>query len=260
MGPLRPLLVRLLQATRLNRLAHRVYYRHVHGFESATPALTRALDRCFEHAHAQGLLQQGDYCEFGVFKGATLWHVQDLVRRRYRTSMRCFGFDSFRGLPDVNGLDRTGYDEFYAGQYACSLAEVRRMMDEAGTDWSRTFLIEGYFTQTLTPETARQHRIVRVAVALVDCDLYASTVEAPRFLQPRLCDRAIVIMDDWGCFRGDADRGQQRAMREFLTDWPRWEARPLFRYGSGGQVFQFRRVRAAAPHGAGVPFGRIEPA
>lgn len=239
---MRRLLVRMLQTTRLNRVAHRLYYRHVHGFESATPALCAAVQRCLAIAAEDGLLERGDYCEFGVFKGKTLWQVQRLLTERYPdSSMRCFGFDSFEGLPEIRAdVDRTTYGEFYAGQYACSYDNVRRMMDEAGTDWSRTFLTSGYFNESLTDEMAREHDLNSVAIALVDCDLYASTADVMRFLAPRLCDGAVVMMDDWGCFRGDAGRGQKRAMRECLERHPQCTIEPLFRYGDWSEVFRWR--------------------
>lgn len=236
----RRLAVRALQTTGLNRTAHRLYYRHLHGFESATPQLAEAMDRCIDLALGDGLLGQGDYCEFGIFKGATLWRVQRrLVPLPEAEGMRFFGFDSFEGLPEVEGVDRTSHDEFYAGQYACSLDRVREQMTVAGTDWDRTILIKGYFSDSLTPEMAAEHGLERIALALVDCDLYHSTVDVLSFIGPRLVDGAIVVMDDWGCFRGDARRGQQRAMSEFLEQHDAVTLKPLFRYGAWGQVFRF---------------------
>ena len=232
---------RALQTTGLNRTAHRIYYRHLHGFESATPQLRGAVGRCIEMAAADGLLQRGDYCEFGVFKGATLWHVQrEVSQRPDGGTMRFFGFDSFEGLPEVGGVDATAHDEFYAGQYACGLDRVRAMMTDAGTDWTRTFLIPGYFSDSLTDDMAAAHDLDRVSIALIDCDLYASTVDVLRFVGRRLVDGAVVVMDDWGCFRGDASRGQQRAVREYFERQPEAELEPVFSYGAWGKVFRFR--------------------
>lgn len=242
MATVRRLFVRGLQTTGLNRVAHRVYYGLVQGFGTACKALQPAMERCVALAAERGLLEKGDYCEFGIFKGRTLWHVQDLVRREHDTSMRFFGFDSFEGLPAVNGPDETEYDEFYAGQFACSIENVRRMMTRAGTDWNRTFLIKGYFCDSLTDDMADRHQLDRIAMALVDCDLYASTIDVLNFLDNRLVDGAIVVMDDWGCFRNDESRGQQLAMREFLDRSGSWRIEPLFRYGSYGQVFSMHRV------------------
>lgn len=248
MVSLRKLMVRTLQATGLNRTAHRLYYRHVHGFEPATAAVADAMQRVLAMADADGLLDQGDYCEFGIFKGATLWSVQrQLAQKHPRSRMRCFGFDSFEGLPELrHDADRTDHDEFYAGQYACGYDQVRAQMEQAGTDWSRTFLVKGFFDQSLTEEMAASHGLDRVAIALVDCDLYASTVDVLRFLAPRLVDNAIVLMDDWGCFRNDPNRGQQRALRECVDALPEVHVTSLFSYGAWGQVFRWHTTANAA--------------
>ena len=50
---IRPLIVKVLQKTGLNRVAHRIYYRHVHGFDTANRAVLTALERSFELAASQ---------------------------------------------------------------------------------------------------------------------------------------------------------------------------------------------------------------
>jgi hypothetical protein len=75
MPELRPLLVRALQNTGLNKLAHQLYYGYVHGFDPASPALLPALDACFEASIDRGLAHQGDYFECGDFKGCSFWYA-----------------------------------------------------------------------------------------------------------------------------------------------------------------------------------------
>jgi O-methyltransferase len=64
---LRKTIVKFLQFTRLNRLAHRYYYRHVHGFKAATKELIAAIEKVYQQAESLGTLGQGDYLEFGIF-------------------------------------------------------------------------------------------------------------------------------------------------------------------------------------------------
>jgi O-methyltransferase len=45
-------------------------------------------------------------------------------------------------------------------------------------------MIPGYFERSLTPDVIEEHRIRKVGVAMIDCDLYSSTVEVLRFLGP----------------------------------------------------------------------------
>jgi O-methyltransferase len=239
-GACRRLAVRLLQRMRLNKLAHRLYYRYLHGFTTSSPGLAPALDRCFAEAAALGTLDSGDYLEFGMFKGYAFWHAQQAARRHGAAGMRFFGFDSFAGLPEVEGVDRTDHDEFYKGQYCCPKEAVVANLNARGVDWSRTFLIEGYFRDSLTPDLRRRRRIERAAIVLVDCDLYSSTREVLDFVAPIMFDKTILIMDDWNCFGADDRRGQRRAMREFLRRSPQFDARPLLSYGAYGQAFLMR--------------------
>jgi len=53
-----------------------------------------------------------------------------------------------------------------------------------------------------------------------------------------------LIMDDWNCFDADDDRGQRRAMREFLRSQPRLRLEPLLSYGTNSQVFLVRSQSA----------------
>jgi hypothetical protein len=239
---LRRFIVKCLHVTRLNRLAHRLYYSHVHGFNAATRSTLEGIDKAFARAQHAGTLAQGDYYEFGIFKGYAFWYAQQRANQYEATTMRFFGFDSFAGLPEVGGPDKTARDDFYKGQYACSYDAVRASLDRAGVDWDRTTLVRGFFNDSLTPGLCRKHRMRPIAIALIDCDLYASTVDVLRFIAPLVQDRSILIFDDWNCFDGDDARGQRKAFAEFLGRRTDLRAEPLFAYGSWGQAFCIRRA------------------
>jgi hypothetical protein len=63
----REVAVKSLRFLRLNRLAARLYYRHIHGFASAGRELPAVIRRCLRRAVDTGTAQRGDYYEFGVF-------------------------------------------------------------------------------------------------------------------------------------------------------------------------------------------------
>jgi len=237
---LRRLIVKCLQATHLNRVAHRLYYHYVHGFDAASRSTLEGIEKAFALAAEQGGLDDGDYYEFGLFKGYSFWAAQQAAAARGARDMRFFGFDSFAGLPDVSGPDKTEQGDFYKGQYACSYDAVRQALDEAGVDWNRTTLIPGYFNESLKPGLRDEHGMRAVSIALIDCDLYASTADVLRFLDPLIRDRSILIFDDWNCFDGDNDKGQRRAFREYLARRTDLNAEPLYAYGSWGQAFSMR--------------------
>lgn len=64
----------------------------------------------------------GDYLEFGVYRGRAFKAAYDEAIRHKYEEMRFFAFDSFEGLPEVKGEDEK-HKHFYKGQYACSESE-----------------------------------------------------------------------------------------------------------------------------------------
>ena len=77
----------------------------------------------------------------------------------------------------------------------------------------------------------------RVALALIDCDLYESTSQVLEFLAPLVDQGTILMFDDWNAFEADDHKGQRRAFREFLATYSGLSAKPSFSYGHYGQVF-----------------------
>ncbi len=58
--------------------------------------------------------------------------------------------------------------------------------------------MKGWFKDTLTPETCREHSLTKASLIMVDCDIYAASRECLRFCEPLIRDRAVVFFDDWG--------------------------------------------------------------
>jgi O-methyltransferase len=240
MRGVRPAIVKMLQKARLNRIAHRIYYRYLYGFETRQKeelALLQAIEHCFAKALAFGTATCGDYYEFGLFQGRSFWHAQMTAAKHSLSAMRFYGFDSFKGLPVLTGYDESEDDAFYQGQYACSKDQVIANLDSKGVDWSRTFLIEGFYEQSLNEKTKAKFTMDKAAIALIDCDLYSSAAQALSFLEGMLIDNSILIFDDWNCYYADDQRGERRAFREFLEKNRHYGAAELFSYGTYGQVF-----------------------
>lgn len=241
---LRIFVVKLLRVLKINKLAANVYYRYIHGFSSAGKQLPDVVRRCFERAIDYGTADQGDYCEFGIFKGHTFLQAQKIADELNLDRMRFFGFDSFKGLPEPEGIDRSEEEHFYAGQYNCPIEAVKKELTSHGVNWSKTFLIDGYFCDTLNDQTRQQYSIKKIAVANVDCDLYSSTVDTLKFLKNLIMDKSILIMDDWNGFDSDDTKGQRQAFADFLKANPEWTAESWFNYGSYGQVFIMHRANS----------------
>ena len=194
--------------------------------------LRQELRRLRERLGADAL---GDYLEFGVYQGNSLIQMHRALRDEGLDDVRLFGFDSFAGLPE------TAEDEgvWSAGQYRADVDFTRDRLREAGVDESRTVLVPGFFSETLTPELLATHGIRRATVVMVDCDLYSSAREALAFTEPLLGEEAVILFDDWHSTADD--EGEQRAFAELLASHPELEAEPAGTYTDAAQVFRIRR-------------------
>jgi O-methyltransferase len=225
-------------------------------------SLRRLLVRASTVAAHQGMLDsaiglkminnvEGDYVEFGVFKGDRLiqaYETANFITSRIRSGadpylakastkpledMRFFGFDSFEGLPKANKVDVAEGQEEWIGQggFAATLDEVTRLMPKKGIESGRIKLIKGWFNETCTPKTKQELGLKAAALVYVDCDYYESAVPALEFVTDLLVDGSIVIFDDWWLFKGRSDRGEQRAFAEWQEKY-KIQAREFMR-GTG---------------------------
>ena len=97
--------------------------------------------------------------------------------------------------------------------------------------------IPGFFDQSLVSERVQQLDLQQVAVAWIDCDLYASTVPVLDYLTDKLTCGSVLAFDDWRCYRNLPDYGEQRACREWLEANPQIELHELFSFGWHGLAF-----------------------
>jgi hypothetical protein len=134
------------------------------------------------------------YLEFGVYEGVvTKWWSRAL---RHPDS-RLYGFDSFEGLP----VDWT--TRYEAGHFSTG-GRPPEIEDE------RVTFVPGWFEETLPrfpwPEGFERR------VAIIDADLYSSTMTALRFLEGRLEPGDFVYFDEFQ----DAEH-EMRAWDEFTS-------------------------------------------
>jgi len=196
-----------------------IYWKHFHGFHAANEDVTIPLVKIsLEKAVELGTTEIGDYYEFGIFNGYTFLYVQKYAQLININNMKFFGFDSFKGLPDIRGIDKTDYYAYYTGELSYSKSRVIKDLNSRGADWNKTFIIEGFFEKSLNEGTRKKYKMNKVSVALIDCDLYSSTVEVLNFIKDMIIDKTILIFDEYESilFKRDKDKGESKAFSEFL--------------------------------------------
>ncbi|MDX2192451.1 MAG: TylF/MycF/NovP-related O-methyltransferase [Gemmatimonadales bacterium] len=176
----------------------------------------------------------GDYLEFGTWKGESfieayravqayrgmvlgLGHTDDRFRAWAAHAPRFFAFDSFEGLPGGDAERQADYAE---GAYACSEEQFLANVTGAGVPRGAIVTVKGFYDATLTPATKQRIGLRRAALAMIDCDLYESTVPVLEFLTDVVGQGSILVFHDWYRFQARADQGEQRACAEWLARNP----------------------------------------
>ena len=180
---------------------------------------------------------KGDYLEFGVSKGVTMTAAYHHARWAGLNSMVFFAFDSFEGLPQIEGVDANGPCHYHQGQYACGLERFKRNLSRDGVDLCRIKTVEGWYDKTLNDNTKKILGIQQAAVVWIDCDLYESTIPALNFITDLVQTGTIICFDDFYCFRGDPNRGENKAFREWLVRNPKITAIEYQKFEAAGNSY-----------------------
>jgi hypothetical protein len=175
----------------------------------------------------------GDYFEFGLWAGESFAMAHRMRRRHHFDRMMLFGFDSFEGLPEIDDYRNNVWSK---GDYACSEAEVRRILRRAGLRDDSYVLIKGYYEKSLNDDMHKALGARQAAIVYIDCDLYSSAKLVLNFIERYLVEGSIVCFDDYYCYKGCPHQGEQRALGEFLRE-SKLKFRPWLTYYPVGQSF-----------------------
>jgi len=173
---------------------------------------------------------EGDVIEFGTMSGDTAALLAEAIAACDRLLAPRYGpvhgapktlwlLDSFKGLPEAEAEADRSAPHVRAGVWAAATCrgispallakKVARHLPRA-----RSRVVEGWFSDTVPQLPAA----TRFACIHVDCDLYASTVDAlgPLFARDQVADGAVILFDDWNCNRASPLYGQRKAWNELV--------------------------------------------
>jgi len=153
----------------------------------------------------------GDFVECGVWRGGSVMLMAATLLRLGDTSRDLWLYDTFGGMTapadeDVQAMsgraaaeillehERTPDDPFWG---MAARETVERNLRRTGYPFERFRLVEGDVAATL-PETAP----AAIALLRLDTDWYASTRHELEHLYPRLVRGGVLIVDDYGYWRG----------------------------------------------------------
>lgn len=162
----------------------------------------------------------GDYAEFGSWGANTMNLAYQAMRHSGRVR-RMWAYDSFGGLPSAQderdlhpgwhegGDGQGGVDRFHE---ACTAHGIPADAYTA---------VPGYYEDSLPPLGA-DGPPTDIALALVDCNMYSSTMSVLRFLAPRLKHGMIIAFDDYFCWTASQVSAERSAFHEFTVAHPQW--------------------------------------
>jgi hypothetical protein len=160
----------------------------------------------------------GDFVECGVWRGGSMKLVALVLSGLGDTSRKLYLYDTYEGMTrpqreiDVDFAGRSAmvdwehFQETGAKWAYAPLEEVRQTMAMTGYPMERIIFVKGPVEDTL-PGTMPE----RIALLRLDTDWYSSTRHELEHLYPRLSPEGVLILDDYGHYRGAA-----RAADEYL--------------------------------------------
>ena len=157
-------------------------------------------------------MEEGDYAEFGVFRGASFIASYHLAQLEKQEGMKFYAFDTFSGLPKPRSTDTNFTWE--ENDFSCSLEEFKKNLKKKGVDMNKVICIKGKYEDTLK----YQHNPRKLSFIHIDCDYYSSSKDVFNYIGKYLQEGTIILFDDWYCFKGSREKGVQKAFNEFLEE------------------------------------------
>ena len=164
---------------------------------------------------------EGDVVECGVWKGGSMMLVAHTLQRLDDRTRSLFLYDTFAGMTQPSARDRDFGDKpaesvlaersaasFREINYA-ALDEVKRNLSSTGYPETRLKFIEGPVEETI-PETVPD----KIALLRLDTDWYESTLHELRHLYPLLSEGGVLIIDDYGHWKGAREATDQYLREE----------------------------------------------
>jgi len=161
----------------------------------------------------------GDIVECGVWRGGNMMLAKELCRA-FPANRKFYLFDTFAGMsePTASDITNAGTDagrkfrertrmDYTDWSYA-PIEEVRENFRSLGLLDDSVIFVKGKVEDTLTQKSNLPDQI---ALLRLDTDFYESTLTELRVLYPRLAGGGVLIVDDYGHWRG-----ARKAVDEFF--------------------------------------------
>ena len=164
---------------------------------------------------------KGDFVECGVYKGGSMMAVALTLLAESANDRELYLFDTFEGMPkpgekdiDLRGnpaikkFSQTRLSDMSSTWLNASLEDVKEVMTLSKYPMERIHFVKG-----LVEDTIHKNAPKSIALLRLDTDWYQSTKHELIHLYPRVSPKGIIIVDDYGHFKG-----QREAVDEFFLE------------------------------------------
>jgi len=188
-------------------------------------------------------LTEGSYLEFGVFTGSSFnfaMKVNKKIDKIFeKTNCEFIGFDSFKGFGKVNEDDKN--PRFTSETFSVDEEKVLRNIEKCAKG-QKYKIIKGFFEDTIKNKTAKDLKIDKIKIVMMDCDLKEPTKLALEFIKSSIQEGTIILFDDYAFFKGSKDKGEYGAFTDFRKKYPQILFRRIFDYGYGSRAFIVHKI------------------
>jgi O-methyltransferase len=194
-------------------------YESVRPYTMTSPERVNALLDAVQYVVKNNI--DGAFVECGVWRGGSAMAVALKLKSLGVSNRNIFLYDTFSGMPapgdsDVSNGGDAAIDTFERMKVTedtsewcySSLSEVRDNLAATGYPIERMHFVEGKVEETLPAVSPKN-----IALLRLDTDWYASTKHELENLYPLLMRHGILIIDDYGHWRG-----AQMAVDEYIFE------------------------------------------
>ena len=193
-------------------------HRHAQPYSMVSPERLYATYQAIRYAEANNL--EGDVVECGVWKGGNSMVMAMTMLKCNSQHRDIYMYDTYEGMVEPGEKDID-----YRGQHSRSvwkkhqladvnewcfspLEDVKKNMSSTGYPMEKVHFIKGKVEDTLPAEMPD-----KIAVLRLDTDWYESSAHELKHLFPRLVERGVLLIDDYGHWKG-----QREAVDEYFAD------------------------------------------
>ena len=182
--------------------------KEITNLSMSTPANHWAIIQSLKHIKKNDI--KGDIVECGVWRGGNLILFKKIIDTLY-LEKKIFAFDTFQGMPepskedlDLKDIDAEKIYQNYKDKDLkwcfSDIDEVKNNISKFFKDYNKSFnFIKGKVEDTLMYEDNLPQTI---SLLRLDTDFYESTKKELEILYPRLNKGGVLIIDDYGHWKG----------------------------------------------------------